>query len=89
MADPPKPATTMNIIIVDPNKIIYEGIIKKIFVPGRMQELAILPNHTPLYSELVEGTVKIEDEKGKTKDIKIDGGILRIKNNNLKILIGF
>ena len=79
----------LDVVIVDPNRIIYEGKANKVFAPSKVADLALLPDHTPLYTELVEGTVTIEEVGGKQIEEKIDGGIIRIKNNTLTILIGF
>ncbi|NMB57001.1 hypothetical protein GYA19_03635 [Candidatus Beckwithbacteria bacterium] len=79
----------IELIIVNPDRIVFEGKAKRIFVPGKIQELAILPDHAPLYSELLEGEIIIEEENDKKTVKKIDGGILRIKNNLAKILVGF
>jgi F-type H+-transporting ATPase subunit epsilon len=86
MSDAP---AVLETLIVDPNKTIYEGKVVKMFVPGRLQDLAILPNHTPLYTELIEGTIAIEEAGGKKVEQKIDGGVLRVENNTVKILVGF
>lgn len=80
---------TFHLVIVSPDKIILETDATKITVPGVVQELAILPNHTPLYSELIKGTVKVETEDNKIKEIDIDGGIIRVRQNHVSIVLGF
>ncbi|MGI5828377.1 MAG: F0F1 ATP synthase subunit epsilon [Patescibacteria group bacterium] len=79
----------LDVLIVDPNKIVYEGKAVKIFAPAKIGETAFLPQHTPLYTELEPGNVVIEEVNGNKVEQKIDGGVARIKNNTLKILIGF
>lgn len=79
----------LDIKIVNPNKVVYEGTAKRIFLPGRVGELAVMPYHTPLYSELVSGELKIELENGSEKIEKIEGGVARIRDNAVTILIGF
>jgi len=86
---PLKKQDFLDTAIVDPNHVIYEGQTKRVFAPGKMADLALLPNHTPLYTELVEGTVIIEETGGKKIEEKIDGGIARLRNNTLTILVGF
>ncbi|HWS24022.1 MAG TPA: hypothetical protein VN226_06275, partial [Anaerolineales bacterium] len=51
--------------------------------------LAILPNHTPLYSELINGIIKIETAEGKVQELDIDGGIIRVRRNKVSIILGF
>lgn len=79
----------IHLVIVDPDKVIYEGDAIKVFLPGKVAELALLPQHTPLYSELTAGSVKVEEITGNTQDFKVDGGVAKIQNNELHILIGF
>lgn len=81
--------STFHIVIVSPDRIILETDAIKAIVPGVLQELAILPNHTPLYSELVKGTVRVETTDDKIKEIDIDGGILRVRHNQVSIVLGF
>ncbi len=79
----------VHVIIVDPDKVVYEGDALRIFVPGKIAELALLPEHTPLYSELTAGPVIVEEVSGAKQEIKIDGGVAKMQNNELHILIGY
>lgn len=81
--------TSLDVLIVDPNKVIYEGKALRVFAPGKIDEIALLPEHTPLYSELLTGTIIVEEVAGKKIEQKIESGVVRIKNNSLKIIVGF
>jgi F-type H+-transporting ATPase subunit epsilon len=76
-------------IMVDPNKIIYQGEAVRVFIPTKIGEIALLPYHTPLYTELTQGEVKIEEKNGSNQNFPVEGGIVRVKENTLKILVGF
>lgn len=89
MSDKKIEGNTLQLMVVNPDKIVYEGEVKRIFAPGPFGDVAFLPSHAPLYSELVEGTIIIEELTGKKIEKKIDGGVVRTKNNTVKILIGF
>jgi F-type H+-transporting ATPase subunit epsilon len=80
---------SFHIVVVSPDKVLIETEATKAVVPGIMQELAILPDHTPLYTELVKGTIKIDTALGKTKEIDVEGGILRVRQNHVSIILGF
>ena len=84
-----KDAKLLEVLIIDPDKIIYEGQATKVFAPGPYGEVAFLPHHAPLYSELSSGKVSIEESGGKLVTKEIEGGVVRIKNNTIKILVGF
>lgn len=79
----------LSLWVINPDKIVYEAKVKKIFLPTKLGEIAILPQHTPLYTELVEGTIKIEEDNGSIHEESVDGGVVKVKENIVKILIGF
>lgn len=78
-----------HLTIVNPNKLIFEDDVKKIIAPGSTQDIAILPDHTPLYSDLIKGEIEITLLNDKTQKIPIEGGIIRVKLNIVSIIIGF
>jgi len=55
-------------------------------LPGIVSPFQVLPNHAPLLSVLDKGTIKIKIN-GQFKNFDIDGGIVEVKNNKLRILI--
>lgn len=79
----------LELVIVDPNSKIYEGQAVRVFVPTPDGEIALLPQHTPLYAEIIKGEIKIEEKDNKSQKFEVDGGIARIKQNSIKILVGF
>jgi F-type H+-transporting ATPase subunit epsilon len=80
---------SFHVVVVSPDRVLIETEASKVTLPGVMQELAILPNHTPLYSELVKGVIHIEPTNGKVKEIDIESGILRVRQNQVSIILGF
>lgn len=78
-----------SLIIVSPDETMYEGVVRRVLVPGTLQELAILPDHTPLYTVLTEGVVAIDAVDGSTQEVTIDGGVLRARSNSVTIITGF
>jgi F0F1-type ATP synthase epsilon subunit len=100
MADVAPPTTTealtplieqsvMDAVVVNPDKVLWEGKATRVVVPGFIQELSILPNHTPLYSQLKPGKMVIYPETGSSETIEIDGGIIRVKHNKVSVIVGF
>jgi len=81
--------TSFHLVVVSPDKTLIETEASKVIVPGIMQELAILPDHTPLYSELIKGVIHITTTAGKVKEIDIESGILRVRQNHCSIILGF
>lgn len=82
-------SSEFNIVIVSPDKVVFEGKATRVTVPGTEQELAILPDHTPLYAELKKGEVVINLTGGKTETVPITSGVMRVKQNKVSIILGF
>jgi len=78
-----------DLIIVSPDATVFEGPVIKLIAPGYNQDIAILPNHTPLYAQLNQGELLITAPDGYQKNIPIDGGIIRVKLNRASIIVGF
>ena len=79
----------MDMVVVNPDEVLWEGKATRVVVPGFIQELSILPNHTPLYSQLKPGKVVIYPENGTNETLEIDGGIVRVKHNKVSGIVGF
>ncbi|HOB27183.1 MAG TPA: hypothetical protein PKJ07_03445 [Bacteroidales bacterium] len=72
--------------LINPTKIIYKGEVDTIWLPGIVSPFQVLPNHAPLLSVLDKGTIKIKIND-QFKNFDIDGGIVEVKNNKLRVLI--
>ena len=84
-----KLADEFDLVIVNPDKVLFEGQVKKMLIPGSYQRLAILPNHTPFYGELKKGSINIITSSDDSKDVDIEGGLIRVRMNKVSILVGF
>lgn len=84
-----KPAEEFDLVIVDPDQTIHEGKAKKLIAPGHTQEIAVLPDHTPLYSQLQKGQVVVTTNRDEEKTFDIEGGLIRVKRNKVSLIVGF
>jgi F-type H+-transporting ATPase subunit epsilon len=82
-------ATQFDVIIVSPDQTLFEGQAVKLMAPTITQDIAILPDHTPLYAQLKPGPIIITDTLERTHQIDIEGGIIRVKRNRVSIIAGF
>lgn len=89
MAEKNEPNTEFSIVIVTPDKVLLEDKAKKLTAPGIYQEIAILPDHTPLYAELKKGDVKVVLSNDQDKSIPIERAIMRVKQNKVSVIMGF
>jgi len=89
MANQQEPSTEFSLIIVSPDEVVLETTATRLMAPGVYQEIAILPDHTPLYAELKKGEVKITQSDSKEEKVPIESGIMRVKQNKVSIILGF
>ncbi len=78
----------MDVAVVNLGSVMYEGKAKTIIATSPGGNVAILPGHTPLFTKLDKGTLIIDNGKGQ-KEIDIDGGVAKITQNKVTILVGF
>lgn len=86
MAD--KSAQNFQLLIVTPDKVLFEGDATRVLAPGVYQEIAILPDHTPLYAQLIKGEIKATIQ-GEEQTFPVESGLLRVKQNRVSIVLGF
>ncbi len=77
----------MQLVVLTPEKELYNGEITLVKLPGSNGSFEILENHAPIISSLEEGEVKIVDKNGKETYYKISGGVVECKQNNIILLI--
>lgn len=77
----------MQLNIVSPTKLAYSGTIRKVSVPGANGQLTILPNHTRLFAQLIEGELKVTPEKEEVFYMSIGGGFIEVNRNKVTILV--
>lgn len=75
----------MKLQIITPEKIIYDDEIDELIVPTVNGEIAILPHHVQLLTQVVPGEMTIK-YKGKEHHMAITGGFLQIANDHLSLL---
>lgn len=71
--------------IVSQDRLVYEGEVDMIIVPGVLGEMGILPNHAPLLSSLRLGIIKVRTQ-GKEEDFTVSGGVIEVQPDLVTIL---
>lgn len=71
-----------NVIILDPKRVLYEGMAASVFLQGDKGEFEILPYHCPIVSLLKRGYILIDAKKR----LRIKGGIAKFQKNELVVL---
>lgn len=71
--------------IITPVKVAFEGEIDELIVPTVAGEIAILPHHVDLLTQVTEGEITIKT-KGKEEHIAATGGFLQINKDTITLL---
>ena len=75
----------LNLRIVTPDKLIYEGEVISIGAIGTEGLFTVLPRHAPMIASLAKGEMKIEEES-KTFYVMADSGLLDVSDNQVCII---
>ena len=72
--------------IVSPEKVEYDGAADRILVPGTMGQFEILNDHAPIISTLQKGTVEYVNKEGKSS-LEIQGGFVEVQKNQVSLCV--
>ena len=73
--------------IITPEKKLFSGPIKIVKLPGTMGAFEIMENHAAIISTLVKGTVRVKEFNGTVTNFEIDGGLVEVSENEVKVLV--
>lgn len=72
--------------LVSPDRIVFEGEVHMVILPGALGELGVLENHAPLVTTLKSGLVRIYKEDVISQQIFISSGLAQITINGLEVI---
>ena len=73
--------------IVSPERIEFEGNVESVLVPGTMGQFEILVNHAPIISSLEKGKVVYTLPGGEKKPLNICGGFVEVQKNIVSLCV--
>ncbi len=78
----------MDLIVLTPDKKVFEGKVNRISAPGVEGEFEVLDNHAALVSSLGFGTVLIIPSESKELiNLSIQSGFIEVLNNKVSLLV--
>lgn len=78
----------MRLIILQPNRTIFNGDVKSVTLPGKNGQFSLLTRHAPLIATLMEGEIKYLKIKSDTPEyLSINGGVAKIKQDLITVCI--
>lgn len=78
----------LSLEIITPEKVVYKDDISEVVVPTTNGEIAILPNHINLLTQVNPGELIIKKGSA-TQYLAITGGFLEVSGNKISILADY
>ena len=72
--------------IVSPEKVEYNGAVESVLVPGTAGQFEILNDHAPIISTLQKGVVEYATKEGKAS-LNILGGFVEVQKNVVSLCV--
>ena len=80
-------AATLHVDVVSAEEQIYSGEAEFVVLPGMMGELGIYPRHTPLFTQIKPGAVRIKvPNQAQEEFVFIAGGFLEVQPTVVTVL---
>jgi len=78
---------TLNLEVVTPSGLIYEGKAVEITLPGEEGEFGVLAHHASLTTLLKAGVVDIEKEDKSVESIVVNWGVVQVDEEKVVVLV--
>ncbi|MGE0126787.1 MAG: F0F1 ATP synthase subunit epsilon [Blastocatellales bacterium] len=78
-------ADKLNLEVITPEKLALREQVDEVVVPGVGGELGILPDHTPLISQLQTGVLSYRQGAEK-KQMHVSGGFVEVASDRVSVL---
>ncbi len=75
----------MNLKILSPEKILFDGEVQSAIFPGSLGTFQVLENHAPILSSLIEGEVVVRTSD-RELNFPISGGFFEFSRNQAVVL---
>ena len=80
-------ANTIHVDVVSAEEQIYSGEAEFVVLPGIEGELGVYPRHTPLFTQIRPGAVRIKvADKAEEEFVFVQGGFLEVQPNRVTVL---
>ena len=77
----------MQVKIITPEKILFEGVANYVQVCGSQGEFGVLPNHAPFISTLKEGVIGVEIAGASKQEFVVKGGVAEVLPESVTLLV--
>jgi len=78
---------TLNLEVVTPSGLIFEGKVVEVTLPGEEGEFGVLARHASLTTLLKAGVVDIEKEDKSVESIVVNWGVVQVDEEKVVVLV--
>ncbi|WP_315351791.1 ATP synthase F1 subunit epsilon [Segatella oris] len=73
--------------VVSPERVVFDGEVMCVTVPGAMGEFEILEHHAPIISSLEKGHIVYQPLDGQKETLDILGGFVEVQKDEIRICV--
>ena len=77
----------MNLIILTPDKELFQGKVTSVNVPAIDGRFEVLKGHAPIVAALGKGEVRYQLSKGEKRSIRIEQGFIEVLRDEVSLLV--
>jgi F-type H+-transporting ATPase subunit epsilon len=78
-------ADKLNLEVITPERLVLREEVDEVVVPGLTGELGILPDHTPLISQLKTGVLSYR-QGNQNRRMHVSGGFIEVASDSVSVL---
>lgn len=78
----------LHVTVVTPEKVLIDTEADELIVPTVTGELAILPHHVALFTQLHEGAIVLKHD-GKQEELVVVGGFIEVSEKSVTVLADY
>ncbi|HEU0184688.1 MAG TPA: F0F1 ATP synthase subunit epsilon [Blastocatellia bacterium] len=78
-------ADKLNLEVITPERLVLREQVDEVVAPGSNGELGILPDHTPLISQLKTGVLSYR-QGNQNRRLHVSGGFIEVASDSVSVL---
>ena len=77
--------SSLHVAIVTGDRLVYDGLVETVVVPGVLGQLAVRPHHAPLLAALDPGELVVRGG-GREESFAVSGGFIEVLDDEVTVL---
>jgi F-type H+-transporting ATPase subunit epsilon len=78
--------SSIKLKVISPSRLVFEGEVAEVTIPGLDGYLGILPGHRPLFMALGEGELAYQ-RSGRKRTVPVNGGYAEVTQRSVLVFI--